>query len=1019
MRRLWSTFLIAGVVTALLSLPAIASSSSASVPEPTLRAGASVVDATWHVGASAGQYSGFRSPHEELHGDVDPHGHHVAKEASYGVHSRLTIRALVVEGSNGQRVALVKSDNYLAQDHLLRRVGQLLDSGDSGVGYSDILHAASHNHSSPYYATPSWGVWLFQDVVDLRMFEYQARAMARAIEEAAADLAPARMGATTVNHDVYKGNITRPQTADDGSPAGFPADYGDHDLTVLRFDRWAPDTDEGWAPLAAWMNYGQHPESLDSYDLITADFLAPLERFFERDTGAQLLFSQGDVGSAEGPYDGWNRGRLEDDTLVAWAHVGHAQTERGARLLADAVIEGYEAIGRGEGRVPFRSDLEVGVVDGWVPGPVSHPHPSVSNCRTATTVEGDPGLPVAGLPDCARGGFGAPFNPAYENVKAHGIPIPDHYGAPGFAAVQENLRLRLQVVKLGDVVLGSCACEAQVDLVRNFKSRANDVAGDIHDGFDWTEEPRTTCEQDAAIWTCLHRSPHDRERVWTFGDDAYRRMIAQIHNDAAGWDDVGNALTANTEPDDPDEILGNFTKEELPPDLGYPLVVGVGHAGDYNGYTVSYREYQSYDHYRKALTSHGPHTADYMVTRLVRMAGELNGGPPYEGEPLDALAAVDELRQEATSQALGRAAGIAYEAWMAALPDDAGPVEAVEQPEDLRRFDAATFRWRGGSNAVDNPLVRVERRTAEGWRPFADMTGEVQTTVTFPQGVEGLVETHTGSQEWLWTAGFEAFTAGPDPRLGSTPAGTYRFVVDGNHRAGRATQPYTLTSEPFRVAPWDGITVTDLRVDGDEVSFQVGDTVGEGLATRYGVGDRYDVEYPVSYEGAAFPFVSDDGRATVCRTCSFRPWAFGGTIEHAEVTLRRPDGTTRTVSAVRDGDRWVASGAGLRPNDEVFVAAGGIRDQAGNTNGSASDAVTVTPPGGSKEKKAKGGGGSPSTAGAPTSDLAASGVSADDDRDLRALPIGSTSPIPLTVAAVLALALAASATVAALRLRDG
>ena len=38
----------------------------------------------------------------------------------------------------------------------------------------------------------------------------------------------------------------------------------------------------------------------------------------------------------------------------------------------------------------------------WVAGPLSHPYPSVSNCRTGPTVDGDPGVPVLGLPDCQR-----------------------------------------------------------------------------------------------------------------------------------------------------------------------------------------------------------------------------------------------------------------------------------------------------------------------------------------------------------------------------------------------------------------------------------------------------------------------------------------------------------------------------------------------------------------------------------------------------------------------------------------
>ena len=49
--------------------------------------------------------------------------------------------------------------------------------------------------------------------------------------------------------------------------------------------------------------------------------------------------------------------------------------------------------------------------------------------------------------------------------------------------------------------------------------------------------------------------------------------------------------------------------EELPVSRGYKLPVVLGHSTDYNGYTVSYRMYQAYDHYRKALTCCGPRNA--------------------------------------------------------------------------------------------------------------------------------------------------------------------------------------------------------------------------------------------------------------------------------------------------------------------------------------------------------------------------------------------------------------------------
>jgi hypothetical protein len=1030
LRRITTSLLL--LVAMMAPLPTLAASTDLGI-SPTItaadldtwdgmRAGVGIADATWNVGAAAGQYSDIRQPQNELEGETDPHLHATAKKHSYGVQSRLTIRAIVVEGTNGERVALVKSDNYLAQDHLLRRVGQLLGDAGSQVTYDGILHAASHNHSSPYYATPSWGVWLFQDVVDLRMFEYQARSMADAILEAEASLAPARMGATVVHHNVYKGNIMRPKTAVDGSPAGFPNDYGDKELTVLRFDTL---TQDGWDPLAVWMNWGQHPESLDSYDLITADFLAPLERYVDRETGAMLVFSQGDVGSAEGPYVGWHRGRLHDGTLVAWAHVGHAQTERGARILSDSVIEAFDIIGAGGGTVPYDTHIEVAAINGFVPGPVSHPYPAVSNCRTKETVEGDPGVPILGLPDCARSGGMSEFDPVFspvgaaiDNLRAHGIPVPDHYDASSFTGVQENLRIRLQVIRLGEVVLGSCACEAQVDMIKNFKSRANNVVGDLHAGFDWATDPHTTCTPaEDGQWACVYNNPEARgARSWTFDDTAYQRWQAQVHNPADGWDDLAYAPFANSEPDDPAAIKGNFSTEELDEGTGYALVVGVGHAGDYNGYTVSYREYMAYDHYRKALTSHGPHTADYMVTWMVRMARDLNDADYSWEEELAfhdptslARLAADEVRQVATSQALGRAAGAAYDAWQAALPADVGPAEILDQPTDIARFDATTLAWRGGSNAVDNPDVRVERLVDGAWEPFADMTGEIQTMVELPQGLNGVLDTYTGGQEWIWTANLEAFTGGPDPRVGATPAGTYRFVVDGHIRQGLDTQAYHLTSEPFEVAPWDGITAPTLALDG-------------GTATVT-VPDRH--VYPRTYT-SDFPFVADDGRGRlvdadgnpvpddfqVCRTCSFRPWAFEGEVAQVTLTITRPGGQQEHVAMEHVApDTWQADDLTLRPNDQVQVLAGGVVDGGGNINGQPSNTVAVAPGPPTGVGGGNGGPGGPGGSGG--------GPDGPDATSVDSAPASTPASGTGLVVAALVLALLAAAILATRRLVGG
>src|SRR3546814_14339458 len=65
---------------------------------------------------------------------------------------------------------------------LLRRVGQLLAQGDSGIGYEQILYHVTHDHSSAYSSTLAVGLFEFEDVFDARFFENQARKMAEAIE---------------------------------------------------------------------------------------------------------------------------------------------------------------------------------------------------------------------------------------------------------------------------------------------------------------------------------------------------------------------------------------------------------------------------------------------------------------------------------------------------------------------------------------------------------------------------------------------------------------------------------------------------------------------------------------------------------------------------------------------------------------------------------------------------------------------------------------------------------------------
>src|SRR5437588_11762390 len=188
-RRLLGTALrllvMALVAFAAITAPALASGPNAGVFE----VGAAAVDASWHVGASAGQYASQCTDPQLIaanectfigdHG-VDPTTHSILKDASYGIESRLSARALVIQGPAGNRYALVKADLYIPQDLLYRRVAEILQADNtspepsqrSGITAQTLTMAVTHDHSSPYYSSPSWGVWAFQDVFDVRFYGY-------------------------------------------------------------------------------------------------------------------------------------------------------------------------------------------------------------------------------------------------------------------------------------------------------------------------------------------------------------------------------------------------------------------------------------------------------------------------------------------------------------------------------------------------------------------------------------------------------------------------------------------------------------------------------------------------------------------------------------------------------------------------------------------------------------------------------------------------------------------------------
>ncbi len=869
---------LAALVTALVFAVLGAGTAQAQVT-----AGAAKVDASWHVGASAGQYAGdcatdaageiqeaFENEGPEgavgvapeavaehacafgidaKDGTYDPTAHSTRRAKSYGLQSRLDVRALVIDGGEGAPVAIVKTNQYIPQDLLYRRAAQILEqrtltqtatgeTPDCPVTRETLTMAATHNHSSPMYSSTSWGVWAFQDVFDIRFYNYLAERIADAVVKACDAREPVRVGASVGSFDKTHRHSFGPAVADDGTPAGYPQSETDHDLTVVRFD-----TLDG-EPLANLVNFSLHPEFLEGNDLLSSDYVAPLERITDRATGAMTVYTQGAVGTAEPENSTYHsiHERLE------FSHRDYAQSEYAASLMSKKIVDVWRDVEAGtpedSGRfVPFASDIPVEMSDRWYPGALlpslsgrlQLPHGLAPRRRRRRPDRGPARLRAAARRPVhvlrrTRGARRAARGPGRRSR-------PDDGRLPGrrrpgsgelLGAVVHRARGGHRHPPAGDQARRDLPADLLVRAVvrpveehrdADRHGRRQRVEGlrlgrELHEARATAPTGPTTSPARAAPGPGTARTPATPRRCCprsptTSCDGCGRRSSTRR---TAGTT-PRTCSSAESEPTEVTEIKGNFTQDDddTSAALGYTLTVPISMANDYNGYIASYREYQRGDHYRKALTGWGPHSSDYMASRLVTIGRQFKD-PDVElptdqqqEEPLAAKAEADQAINDVRAQALGNAGKAAIAAYEAGLPDDGGEAGAAEdgQPEDIERFDATFFTWIGGSNYTDDPHVQVLRRTAGGgWEQWADQSGELPVTVEFPQGPESAPGYAAGEQQWRWTAHFEAFVAPFDvgrPER-ATPPGTYKFVVAGERREGHAAVPYEIESETFEVA---------------------------------------------------------------------------------------------------------------------------------------------------------------------------------------------------------------------------
>ena len=298
----------------------------------------------------------------------------------------------------------------------------------------------------------------------------------------------------------------------------------------------------------------------------------------DRATKAITIYTQGAVGTAEPERSTYHsiHDRLE------FSHKDYAQAEYGASLMSEKALDIWGDIANGTPEdqsrfVPFITDFPVQMSDRWYPGPLSHPYPGVSNCRSDKAVGGDPNLPIVGLPDCQglEGGLKNVTNevPGYgdtvnnpetepgldtDDFQQAGIPVPENYSAPAYTGLEEDMNIHLQGIRLGEIYLPICSCEQWFDQSKNIESRTDKVAGNEWLGYDWGAQctPNddgnhvplgTPGEGGTGTWSCPNPG-NPSQSLAPISDHKYRRMRAQVNNPANGWNDMQNVLTAESEP---------------------------------------------------------------------------------------------------------------------------------------------------------------------------------------------------------------------------------------------------------------------------------------------------------------------------------------------------------------------------------------------------------------------------------------------------------------------------------------
>ena len=247
-----------------------------------------------HPSASAGLRAGFARADITPPVGVGLAGNGPEGRRARGYRLRLYARALLLEDSGGNRIALVVADLPLGSALLHRRVAALTAAADS-IGLDRLVIAVTHTHSGPghYFEAAAYNeVGSSVAGFDPVLLDSLSVRIAAAVHAAKLDLRPAKAawgsrrvwGYTRIRSlPALMRNLPLPTPPTD-APDSLPPEYRliDPTFTMLRIDQRDPATGE-YRPAGAFSVFAMHGTgNANANELLDADIHGIVERRLER-----------------------------------------------------------------------------------------------------------------------------------------------------------------------------------------------------------------------------------------------------------------------------------------------------------------------------------------------------------------------------------------------------------------------------------------------------------------------------------------------------------------------------------------------------------------------------------------------------------------------------------------------------------------------------------------------------------------------------------------------------------------